>query len=183
MIMKNLIYLFMVVFLSACSSEIPQNIRQAPSADLSLSEVVNKAITQTNQSVRWGGSILAINNTPKNTELEILAMNLDPSGKPVNGNKALGRFLVETDGVADPAIYAKGQLLTIYGVKNAVSTRNIGDLPYAYPVVQAKTLYLWPQDTESAFPYDCTDDLGTFGYYFNSGYSPYGGQYCLGHSW
>ncbi len=181
--MKAYLFLITVLLLSGCASQIPNNIRLAPTPDLAISDVIVNSNTPQKPLVRWGGSILKVTNRAKDTEIEILAKKLDNRGRPLENDHTLGRFLARVHGFLDPAVYTRNRMLTVYGPKNLLQTRKIGETPYTYPVIQAKTLYLWPSGLEEAFPYDCTDDLGAFGYYYNFGYYPYGGQYCMGHSW
>lgn len=181
--MKTFIFLITTLFLSGCASRIPQNISQAPRPNLTIAEVVVGADVLKNQLVRWGGSILTVTNHSNDTEIEILAKKLDSSGKPVESDVTSGRFLARTKGYADPAVYAQGRMLTVYGLVDSVLTREIGEKPYVYPVIQAKMLYVWPSESEYTLADDCSSDYGVFGYYYNFGYYPYGAQYCMNHSW
>lgn len=162
--MNSFLIVFAGLILTGCASRIPQNIRQAPTPNPSLAEVTSQGNAHLNQPVRWGGSILTITNHPNDTEIEILAKNLDGSGKPIDGDDSQGRFLARVDGFLDPAVYAQGRLLTLYGLVDSVVSRAIGEKPYVYPLLKTQTLYLWPRQVEYANP----------GYYPYSYYSPYG---------
>lgn len=171
--MKTFIFLAAVLFLSGCASRIPQNISEEPTPDLTISDVIAQVDARKNQPVRWGGSILTVTNHANDTEIEILAKMLDSSGKPVEGDDSRGRFLARVDGFIDPAVYAKGRLLTIYGLVNSVLTRKIGEKPYAYPVILAQTTYLWPKESEYVY----RDYYYPYGYYGPYGMYPYGYWY------
>lgn len=178
--MKIFIGLITVFFLSGCANLIPHNISEAPVPNLTLSDVIEKTDIHKNQPVRWGGSILTVTNHAKDTEIEILLKELDGSGKPVEGDIALGRFLARVDGFIDPAVYAQKRMLTVYGLVDSVLTRSIGEKPYAYPVIKAQTLYLWPRESEYPYP-----DYYPYGYYgpFSPYYYPYGYRYGFGRRW
>lgn len=176
--MKTLIFLIAVFFLTACASRIPQNISQTPTPNLALSEVITQIDAQKNKPVRWGGSILTVINHSNDTEIEILAKELGSSGKPNDtDDNTLGRFLARVDGFVDPAVYAKGRMLTIYGLVESVLSREIGEKPYAYPVIKAQTIYLWPRETENVYP-----DYYPYGYWPGY-YYPYGYRYGFGRRW
>ncbi|MGZ4959936.1 MAG: Slp family lipoprotein [Methylomonas sp.] len=172
--MKTFVLLITVFFLAGCASTIPQNIRQAPIPDLSISAVIAQGSAWNHHPVRWGGSILTVANHASETEIEILAKTLDSSGKVVDSDDTQGRFLVRVDGFVDPAVYAKGRLVTVYGLVDAVITRNIGQTPYVYPVIKAQTVYLWPKEPE----YIYRDYYDPYGYYYGPyGMYPYGYWY------
>lgn len=57
------------------------------------------------------------------------------------------RFLVSTREFLDPAIYAPGRRLTVLGTVAGRSERRVGDLPYAYPMISAERIKLWPKET------------------------------------
>lgn len=181
--MKTFMFLITVFVLSGCASRIPQNISQAPTPDLALSEVIAQNNAQKNPPVRWGGSILNVANHSNETEIEILAKELGSSGKPVDGDVTQGRFLARVDGFVDPAVYAQGRMLTIYGLVDSVLTRKIGEKPYLYPVIKVQTLYLWPRESEYVYPDYYPYGYGPYGYYSTFGYYPYGYRYGFGRRW
>ena len=173
--------MLIVFFLSGCASLIPQNISQSPTPDPVLSEVIAQTDAHKGQPVRWGGIILTVSNHANDTEIEILAKELGSSGKPVDEDVALGRFLARVAGFVDPAVYAQGRTLTIYGLVDSVLTRSIGEKPYVYPVIQAQTLYLWPRESENTYLdyYPC----GPNSFTSNFGIYPYGYRYGYGRCW
>lgn len=174
--MRNPIPLLVVLFLSGCASRIPRDIRTAPVPNPMLSAVTVHADAFKNQPVRWGGTILSVMNHEKDTEIEILAKELGRSGKPVEGDSFLGRFLARVEGFVDPAIYAHGRSLTVSGWVDSVVSREIGQKPYNYPVIRVKTLYLWPREPEYVYP----AYYYPYGYYGAYGYYPYGFRYGFG---
>ncbi len=177
--MKAFTFLIAVFFLSGCASHIPQNISQAPTPNLAISEVITQTDTHKGQPVRWGGIILAVTNHVNDTEIEILAKKLDSSGKPFYDNITQGRFLARVDGFVDPAtIYPRGRMMTIYGLVDSVLTRAIGEKPYVYPVIKVQTFYLWSYESEYDYPdyYNC----GPFSPTAVAGIYPYGYSFGYG---
>lgn len=148
--MNKLTFLFVGFLLSGCVGSIPPVISQAPTPNPNLLEVINRVEDFKHQTVRWGGSILAVKNRASETEIEVLAWTLDGAGKPIEGDQLQGRFLATVDGFLDPAVYTRGRLLTFYGLLENEQTRNIGEKSYTYPSIKVQTQYLWP--LQSVYP-------------------------------
>jgi len=177
--MKILTILIVWIFLSGCARNIPQNIGQAPMPDLRLSEVVAEADAHKGQAVRWGGVILAITNHVDVTEIEILAKQVDSSGKPEYEDVAQGRFLARVEGFIDPAaINNRGNMITIYGLVDSELTRPIGEKPYVYPVIKAMEFYIWPYMSD--YDYFGYFDCGPFSMTSVAGIYPYGYSFGYG---
>lgn len=140
--------------LIGCASQIPQAIRDAPGVPVDLTQVQQEPARFKGQRVRWGGSIIAVVNNPDSTAIEVLALPLGIDGQPRAGGQGQGRFIARVAGFLDPAEYEKGRRLTLAGRITGVETRPVGDFPYAYPVVQADTHYLWPKaPPPGVYPY------------------------------
>ncbi|MCK9606351.1 MAG: Slp family lipoprotein [Methylomonas sp.] len=175
--MKICWFLIPGFFLFGCAGSVPQDISQAPMPNLTLSEAVAQTSAHKDKPVRWGGTILAVTNYANDTEIEILAQKVDSSGKPVYGDVTHGRFLAKVNGFVDPVIYARGRMMTAYGLMDSLVTRDIGEKPYVYPVVKIQKFYLWPNESESDYAdnYNC----GPFSLTAVAGIYPYG--YRFGH--
>ncbi|MGZ4998944.1 MAG: Slp family lipoprotein [Methylomonas sp.] len=177
--MKTFTFLIAGFLLSGCAGKIPQNISQAPTPNLTLSDVIAQTDAHKGQPVRWGGIILGVTNHVNDTEIEILAKKVNSSGQPFYDDVAQGRFLARVNGFVDPAtIYTRGRMMTVYGLVDSVQTRSIGEKPYAYPVIKAQTFNLWPYESEYAYSdyYDC----GPFSMTAVAGIYPYGYSFGYG---
>ena len=95
--------------------------------------------------VLWGGVILAITNLSERTDIEVLAYPLDTDNRPRRDDDPLGRFIIELAGYLEPASYSEGRLVTVAGTVSRAVPGKIGASDYAYPVVAAQQLYLWPR--------------------------------------
>ncbi len=95
--------------------------------------------------VRWGGRILEIEPGADRTCLVVLAQPLDAGSQPIEGDRSLGRFIACRAGFYDPAVFASGRSLTVVGRIARIETRPVGDFAFAYPVLEAAVLYLWPE--------------------------------------
>jgi len=117
--------------------------------DRSLTPAVVTAESRyaTGKQVLWGGIILGTTNLPDSTLIEMLAYPLDRKEQPRHDEAPLGRFFLEQSGFLDPAIYVTGRLLTVTGTILRIETGKVGEAEQAYPVVSAKELHLWPEDS------------------------------------
>ncbi len=97
--------------------------------------------------VLWGGVILAITNQRERTEIEVLAYPLDADNRPRREDDPLGRFIIKQAGYLEPASYSEGRLVTVAGTVSGALPGKIGESDYAYPVVVAQQLHLWPRDS------------------------------------
>ena len=131
--------------LGGCASPIPQAIRSTPGQALTVAQVQRDPASVAGQHVRWGGTIIAVNNLADVTEVEVLSRPLDADGEPRIGQPGAGRFIARVTGFVDPAEYQKDRPLTVVGALSGVATRPVGHYAYAYPVVRVETRYLWPK--------------------------------------
>ena len=142
--------------LGGCASDIPKPIRVAPPN--------NPTITAGLGNVNEGGTIASVDNKARETWVEIVARPLDSDGEPIENDRTLGRFIARVDGFLDPDIYSKDREVTVYGTIESRITRMIGNHPYNYPLVKARTLYLW-RDYPEAVPYYPYPYPYPYGYY------------------
>jgi outer membrane lipoprotein len=135
-----------LLLMGGCASNrVPDAIRNQGLPSPSIAQVQAQPNAFMGQTVRWGGSILAVNNGRTTTEIEILAKPLRRSGEPEGSASGTGRFILEVDGFKDPADYPKDRALSVVGPITRIQTRDVGEYPYHYPVVSGGTWYLWPE--------------------------------------
>lgn len=130
--------------LGGCASQIPKEIRTPPPGDLQLARVLREPQGYLGEQVRWGGEIVTVENTERETRVILVGKPLDYSGRPEDTDASPGRFLARFAGFWDPATYKEGRELTVAGVLEPAVTRPVGGYPYRYPVVAVRTAYLWP---------------------------------------
>lgn len=134
-----------LALLLGCAGEVPREISSPAPAPLGVREARTAPGQHVGTPVRWGGSILSVENGSETTDIELLARALDARGEPRADAEPDGRFIARFQGFLDPAEYPKGRLLTVSGVVTGAETRPVGDYPYRYPVVQAMGRHLWPE--------------------------------------
>lgn len=138
----------MLPALAACATNVPEAIREAPPDDVSVAEVRRDSDAYTGRHVRWGGTIAGVENGKTETRLEVVARDLDRSGRPRAVDRSAGRFVARVEGFLDPAVYSNGRQITIAGTLAGATARTIGEYPYRYPVVKTETVYLWEPPPE-----------------------------------
>jgi outer membrane lipoprotein len=112
-----------------------------------------------NASVRWGGSLIAVEPDPTRTCFVVLSRPLSGGGKPIIKRETTdGRFIACRGGFYDPALFAEGRDVTFTGRVEGFEERQIGAFSYRYPKLAADVVYLWPEpanvpDPRYAFPY------------------------------
>ncbi|PCJ50539.1 MAG: hypothetical protein COA74_01800 [Gammaproteobacteria bacterium] len=173
---KRLIFsVLTILVLSACSN-MPESIQYENPEEISLLAVQQGAINLTGQTVRWGGVITQVINNENDTWVEILALNLNDSGRPSSSRfNNDGRFIAKIDQFLDPEVYQQGYSFTVVGTLADKIDGKIGEFNYSYPVIQVDGHYIWPKKS----PYRSHYVVPGYWYYgfhphWRFGYSYYG---------
>lgn len=97
--------------------------------------------------VRWGGILIKTIPESKRTCFRVLGLPLADNGHPQRGTgtRDTGRFLACAADFYDPVLYAAHKEITFIGTIQGVRTQAIGKYEYPYPVLDARTVYLWPR--------------------------------------
>jgi outer membrane lipoprotein len=125
----------------------PEELTRSVDRALTLKELRADPQAHVGARVILGGNIVATVPRPGVTEIEVLSHRLGGGDVPERGDRTDGRFLVRAREFLDPAVYARGRRLTVLGTVAGVEERRVGELPYAYPVLSAERIKLWPADT------------------------------------
>ncbi len=143
-----------VLILNACTTSLPQSIRQAPANNPTLEQIHAQEPGESGIPVRWGGSLLESINREKTTELIILYAPLSGGGQPMDTENRSGRFIAIVPGFLEPSVYAKQRKITVFGNWQRMETRKIGNYDYSYPVVEVQDHHLWPQQKTGKDDFD-----------------------------
>ena len=144
--MHKLAYIVLSVALCACANKPPAPIDRIPAGNLSLAEAQTDTRRFAGSEVRWGGSIIKVENKASNTLIEIVERPLEKNGKPRIDRTSAGRFIARFVGFVDPVVYENGRLLTIIGRIDSELSRPIGEFNYSFPLVTVSSSYLWPKE-------------------------------------
>jgi outer membrane lipoprotein len=135
--------------LSGCAtSPIPREIRRQVTPGLTFGHVLRSPEAQKGKIVLWGGQILSLKNAKDGTTLHLLEVPTDSDGRPINPEASEGRFIAAIDRYLDMAVYQRGRLVTIFGEGEGARSEPLGEgqMEYAYPVIHAREIYLWPRN-------------------------------------
>ena len=163
------ILLILGLLLTACATT-PPAIRHAPPGDLQLGEARDDVSAHRGTPVRWGGTIVSVENKDNETWIEVLELRLSRAGEPKRYSSSAGRFLIRVSRFLDPVLYTKGREITVIGILEGDAERSIGKQPYSFPVVKADEHYLWaPYHHYGYYP------RYHYGYRYGHGYYPHHG--------
>lgn len=164
---------FLAMWLTAgCAHVISPQVREQATLNLGLEEVRRNPGFYKGKVVIWSGKILSGENKSDGTWLEILEMPADRQGKPSDSTRSGGRFLAKDPRFVDTALYAPNRLVTVAGTITGAEERNVGAVPYVYPVVTVMEMHLWAEE-----PVVVRDP-----YYYDR-YPPIWWRFYFGHGW
>jgi outer membrane lipoprotein len=175
--MRSIFVGLLALLLSACASQVPLVIREAPADSPSLEQVRGGDMaTYAGRPVRFGGTIIETANQQDLTRLTVLGRQLSKDGEPEYTDDSTGRFIAIVPEFLDPKVYAADRQITVTGTLASTETGKVGDYPYTYPVVEAKEWYLWPKQVARPYGYDPWYDPWYYRPWYDYRY-PYGYPY------
>jgi outer membrane lipoprotein len=142
-IMKKIPVLLLLV-LTGCAHIMSQEVLQEADRDISFQMILENPDAYVGKMLLLGGDIIETQPFPNKTLITILQRPLGFRDRPLSGDESRGRFIVETSGFLDPAIYRAGREITVAGTLVAEEVRPLGKMNYTYPVLQSREIYLWP---------------------------------------
>lgn len=131
---------------------LPSVIRQAPTGDLQLAQARDNIRAYTGTPVRWGGTIVAVENEDRGIRIEVQEHQLDSHGQPQPDSATGNRFIARASVPFDPEIYAEGQEITIAGSLIGAGEGLKDQQRSMLPLVEAKQHYVWYQDYRRSYP-------------------------------
>ncbi len=147
--------LWVLSLLAGCATVPPE--LQGQVTPLTLHQVETDPQRYRGQTVRWGGTILKVENKSQVSRVQILARPLDREGRPRQDAEPLGRFMAVTPAFLDPAIYLPGRELTVVGDLAGTTEISVGERKLRIPVLEAERWHLWPRREEKpqviVYPY------------------------------
>jgi len=100
-------------------------------------------------AVRWGGKLVSMRPGKEQTCFEIASFPLDARARPEPSDESPGRFIACAPGFYEPAVYTPGRDVTVVGALNGTMPGKVGEYDYAFPRVDATTVYLWPEQSRA----------------------------------
>jgi outer membrane lipoprotein len=133
-----------VTMAGGCAPVISQETLKAVDEGLDFEAVLENPERYLGASVLLGGDIIETLPVPGETQMLVLQHPLGFRNKPSKEKGSKGRFIVVAQGFMDPAIYRSGRQVTVVGRVAGKDVRPIGEIEYAYPLIEMTELYLWP---------------------------------------
>jgi outer membrane lipoprotein len=146
---SNILGIFFIMLLMGCAAGISKQSRSIVTYTGSFSELQKTPDTYKGEVAMLGGRIIETKASSPLSELIVLQLAIDPSGRPTNSDKSEGRFIVQSKQLLDPAVYEKDMLLTVVGTLNGSKVLPIGDLEYTYPILELIEIKLWPKGMQT----------------------------------
>jgi outer membrane lipoprotein len=177
-------YLLIACLALAACSKLPPAIQDPPAIDLSYQQALANRGQFKNAPVRWGGTIIEVENEPSYSAIQILLYPLGSYGRPDTDGAYQGRFVAKTPEFIDPAVYTKNTAITVAGTLEGYTERTVGNKALQLPLVTLKQVHLWTEQDYTGY-YGGYGDYGGYGGfgYGRYGYYPYGGYYGYPYSW
>ncbi|WP_414148644.1 Slp family lipoprotein [Erwinia sp. BNK-24-b] len=144
---KNLLLrsgsLLLVSLLLAGCVSVPDSIKgTSPTPQQDLARVLNAPQIYVGQESRFGGKVVKVTNKDGLTRLEIAAMRLDESGRPILGTPSIGRIYADIHGFADP-VDLNSQMVTVVGTIKGTEKGQIGQASYQFVTVAVTGYQRW----------------------------------------
>ena len=139
-----------IMLLSGCMHAISRENREAAFAKVTPESILKDFENQKGKLILMGGEIVETRKMEKGAVIEIMQKPLSRStDRPVENERADGRFLVKYNESKDPTVYAKGRDITVTGTVVGKEVSKINQKEYIYLVLQNKETYLWPEHSAS----------------------------------
>ena len=136
--------LAIVVMAGGCAPVISQEALKTVDDELRFEAVLENPETYLGATVLLGGDVIETVPLAGKTQMVVLQRPLGFRNKPSKEKGSKGRFIVVAKGFMDPAIYRSGRQVTVVGTVAGKDVRPIGEIEYAYPLIDMTELYLWP---------------------------------------
>jgi len=140
------VWLMIVAALSVagCAPVISQGSLKTVDKEIRFEQVLENPDAYQGTVVLLGGEIIKTENMPNKTVIIILQRPLGYRQEPASEGESKGRFIISAPEFLDPAIYRPRRKITVVGSVMGKEVHPVGELEYAYPVIEKKELYIWP---------------------------------------
>ncbi len=133
----------LLVVISGCSYPISKGLRQEAAKDVTFAKVLASPPSYHGNIVIWGGVIIETVKRAEGTDLFMWETPTDFGERPKGREFAEGMFIARSRQLLDPDTYTAGLKVTVGGEIIGEELGKWDTMPYVYPVVRIKELYLW----------------------------------------
>jgi outer membrane lipoprotein len=142
----TLMAMMALLLLVGCAHVISKEVLKEVDRNATFAQVAKAPDAYKGKTVLFGGNIIETKNLSDKTWIAVLERPLDSRGQPAGGDVSEGRFIIQTTGFFDPAIYSPGRKITVAGKVVGKEKRPLGEIEYTYPIIEKRELYLWPAE-------------------------------------
>lgn len=154
-------YLLIACLAMTACANLPPGIEDPPAVDISYQQALANMDHFKSAPVRWGGTIIEVENEPDYSAIQILSFPLGSYGRPETDEPYQGRFVVKSPEFIDPAVYTKNMAITVAGTLEGYTERTVGNKALRLPLVNLKQVHLWPERNNTGY----YGGYGGYGYY------------------
>lgn len=180
-----------LLILSACAESAHQVLRDAErlgvppelvkeiDTSVSFADLQKAPGEYMGRTVLIGGIVIRAKRTRSGTELEVLQLPTEKEGTLAeNRIRSEGRFLAVREEFLDPASVPAGTPITVIGTMKGVTTRQLDESGYTYPLLEVKHIIDW-NSIATQRPRDYYDGpyYPPYGWGWFYPYSNYGGYW------
>lgn len=141
-VMQSGSLVLLAVLLAGCVS-VPDSVRgSSPSPQQDLVRVMNAPQLYIGQESRFGGKVVKVTNKNGVTRLEIAAMSLDDTARPLLGSPSIGRIYADIKGFADPVDF-NNQMVTVVGPVTGSEKGQVGQASYNFVTINVTGYQRW----------------------------------------
>jgi outer membrane lipoprotein len=145
-VLSCILVLAAMSLLAGCAHVISKEVLREVDTSVSFVQLSKDPEAYIGKTVLFGGDVIETQNLSGKTLVVVLQRPLGSRGEPSAGDVSEGRFIIQTPGFLDPAIYSPGRKLTVAGTVAGKEVRPLGEIEYTYPIIEKRELYLWPEE-------------------------------------
>ena len=143
---KYLAAALLLALFSGCSSPPVSRDLQRQAKQVTFHQVRADPEGTSGTVVIWGGRIINVANDTNGSSIYIVGLPVSRNGSPArDGGTSPGRFIAASPNFLDPEMFPPGARITIAGQLDGVSTEQLGDMNYTYPVLDIIETHIWPE--------------------------------------
>ncbi|WP_413111342.1 Slp family lipoprotein [Thaumasiovibrio sp. DFM-14] len=140
---KVRVIMMLVLFWVVGCTSVPSQFEIADDvALLTTLEDVRNAKEQ-GQIARLAGLVARVENLAERTRVEIVALPMTASGRPLISAKPQARFVAYIDGYIESLEYTQGKPITVQGEVQTSESGQVGEFEMTFPVLHALEHQLW----------------------------------------
>ncbi len=158
---RTLVLLSLVLGLISCAGGISQQARDQITYVGPFTDVQREPLKYQGQTMLLGGKVIETSTRAGTTEMVVLQLEIGNRDRPRDNDQSQGRFLVRSAQFIDPAIFPPGTLITVAGRLQGSESRLIGEMSYAYPVIDILEIKKWPPNSDPSPRFHFGIGIGT----------------------